>query len=261
MLHWLCEGLHLAVDPQVRRIRRKRALADDLLSVQVETEGGTQTMLALTLRALPGWLYTIDDARVAEHAREDVVLFQRECVDVLAAHFAAKHHPALPAPQTLVPSEHMTEPAAPTPDATRAERRAYYQTMLAWLDWLDWQDDMDKWRGEASVQLQEHERQIGELYSRVESTEELTRMYVEVIERLGPQTLSPEHQRTVQAGVNRLHDLTGRPYAAIYNDLREAFHIGTYKDIPESRWAEVVTWLRARLAGSGGQAPEQESLF
>src|SRR5689334_21791468 len=84
VLHWLCEGLHLTIDQQVRRIRRKRALADDLLTVRVETEGGMQSVLALTLRALPGWLYTIDDSRVAAHAQDDIVLFQRECVDVLA---------------------------------------------------------------------------------------------------------------------------------------------------------------------------------
>lgn len=50
------------------------------------------------------------------------------------------------------------------------------------------------------------------------------------------------------------------PLAPVEQDTID-FYIGTYKDIPESRWAEVVTWLRARLAGSGGQAPEQESLF
>ncbi len=41
--------------------------------------------------------------------------------------------------------------------------------------------------------------------------------------------------------------------------------MGTYKDIPEARWEEVVVWFRARLARAAGNVsggkPAQESLF
>jgi hypothetical protein len=68
----------------------------------------------------------------------------------------------------------------------------------------------------------------------------------------------------VQASVNRLHVATGRSHAALYDALREAFHVGTYKEIPAARWPEVVTWFRTqldRVAGSTAQDPEQGSLF
>ena len=216
-------------------------------------------MPALTLRRLPGWFYTIDESRVKEDARADVILFQRECTDVLAEHFARKAQAALPAPApastTLVPSEPLpAQPTVPAPEAPREAWRTYYQGMLAWLDWLD---EVDHWQNLTEVQLDEHEerlrdhdQQIGELHSRMEGTEELSRVLVEALARLGPQTLSPAHQATVKQMAARLHELTGLAYATIYGDLNAAFHVARYSDIAEARWSEVTTWLAARVTGA-----------
>ena len=65
----------------------------------------------------------------------------------------------------------------------------------------------------------------------------------------------------MQSGTNRLRELTGRPHAALYDELRQAFHGGTYKDIPERRWAEVAPWLAQRVARAGGADPAQGTLF
>ncbi len=108
------------------------------------------------------------------------------------------------------------------------------------------------------------EHRQGALETRMENAEAVLQLVPELIERLGPATLSPEHQRTIQAGVNRLHELTRRPHAALYNDLREAFRVGTYKDIHEARWEAVVAWFRERAALAGGKTdtpPAQGSLF
>lgn len=114
----------------MQRIRRKTALSDSLLIVRVETEGGPQAMPALTLDVLPGWLFGIDENRVKPEVRADVILFQRECVRVLAEHFARKAQPALPASAALVPSEPMREPVAPERDAPREAWRAYHQATI-----------------------------------------------------------------------------------------------------------------------------------
>ncbi|MGH2515473.1 MAG: hypothetical protein ACRDHP_07440, partial [Ktedonobacterales bacterium] len=92
-----------------------------------------------------------------------------------------------------------------------------------------------------------HEEQIGELHSRMESLEEGTRMLPELLLRLGPQTLTSEHQATVKAMTKRLHDLAGFAYATVYGELNEAFRVARYNDIPDARWEEVAAWLTVRI--------------
>lgn len=237
VLRWLCQGLGLDPSGQLERIRRRAALTEGLVRVQVNTAGGPQEMPALTLRVLPGWLYTIDENRVKPEVREDIIVFQRECTDVLAEHFANKPRQQLPAPDTLVPSEPIARPERPAADADRAAWIEYHHAMEAWLRW---QDDVDRWR--ASVD----QRQTA-LEDRMESVEEVTRLIPEILERLGPETLSPEHQATIKNLAKRLNELAGFSYAAIYGELNAAFHVGKYSDIPAARWPDVLAWFKARI--------------
>ena len=61
--------------------------------------------------------------------------------------------------------------------------------------WLEWQADIETWRGHVEERLEEHEAILS--------------LVPELLERLGPQTLSPEHQATVKAMAGRLHELAG----------------------------------------------------
>lgn len=237
VLRWLCRGLNLDPSGQLERIKRRAALTEGLVRVQVNTAGGPQEMPAITLRVLPGWLYTIDETRVKPEAREDIIVFQRECTDVLAEHFANKPRQALPAPDTLVPSEPITKPEHPAADADRSAWIEYHEAMVAWMRW---QDEIDRWR--ASVD----QRQT-ELEGRMEGIEEVTRLIPEILDRLGPETLSPEHQATVKNLAKRLNELAGFSYAMIYGELNAAFHVGKYSDIPAARWPDVLAWFKARV--------------
>jgi hypothetical protein len=164
---------------------------------------------------------------------------------VLYRHFAQR--PALPAPSSLVPAEPQVRPAAPAPDAPVADWLEYHRQMVAWLEW---QADIERWRDGVEHRLQTLEEGIS--------------LLPDILERLGPVPLSPEQQRTVQTSVNRLHTVTGRSHAALYDALRQAFHVGTYKEIPAARWPEVAAWFRAQLDRAGAstpQNPDQPSLF
>lgn len=229
VLRWLCEGLHLNIQAQLRRIRRTKAIAEDLALVRVETEGGPQVMPALALRALPFWLAGIDPSRVGSELEPVILAYQREVVDVLYQHFAQRRLP-LQQPTTLVPSEPITQPERPPHDAAPDIWAQYHEQMAVWYRW---QSDIEQWRGQVE--------------SRLEGLEEVTRLVPEILERLGPVTLTPEHQRTVQNAVTRLHELTGRAYGTIYDELKNAFHVGKYSEIPEDRWAEVAAWFRTRI--------------
>ena len=105
VLRFLCENLQIDTAAQVARIRRTEAIADDIVSVQVQTDGGPQSMMALILRAVPFWLAGIDPKRVREEIRPDIIRYQREVVDVLYSWAQSSKA----APPALVPSEQITE--------------------------------------------------------------------------------------------------------------------------------------------------------
>ncbi len=85
VLRGICENLQLGTAAQVERIKRTEVISDDLVYVQVETEGGFQKMAALVLHAIPFWLAGINPSRTSQEMRPIILAYQREVVDVLYA--------------------------------------------------------------------------------------------------------------------------------------------------------------------------------
>ena len=133
-------------------------------------------------------------------------------------------------PATLVPAEQIIKPPPPADDAGLEVWREYHRQMVAWIDW---QHDIETWRG--SVE------------SRLEGLEEVTNLIPEILERLGPPTLTPDHQRAVQKYVQHMHELSGRPYGTVYESLKAAFGVARYADIPDQDWPRVVQWFRVQV--------------
>jgi hypothetical protein len=136
----------------------------------------------------------------------------------------------LAAPTILVPAEKISQPSPPAEDADLGAWREYHRQMVLWIDW---QHDIEAWRG--SVE------------SRLEGLEEVTNLIPEILERLGPQTLTPDHQRAVQKYVQQMHELTGKSYGTLYESLRAAFGVPRYADIPDQDWPRVMQWFRIEL--------------
>jgi P22_AR N-terminal domain len=226
VLSFICNNLQIEANGQVRRIRRTEAISDDLVNVRVETDGGPQRMSALILRAVPFWLAGIDPKRVREEIRPDIIRYQREVVDVL---YAWAQAPKV-APTALVPSEPLPQPTRPAQDAPLAEWHEYYVRMVALTEW---QMDVEQWRGTVE--------------SRLEGVEAMTGLIPEILERLGPQTLTPQQQRQVQVFVQQLSKATGKHAATIYNDLYTAFKVPRYQDIPQSDWEQLERWFKVQL--------------
>jgi hypothetical protein len=233
ILRRLCERMGLATNAQIERIKRTEAIADELMTVRVETEGGPQRMPALALRALPFWLAGISTRAVSAEIRPVILAFQREVVDVLYQYFAERRA-AAPA---VVPAE-PARPMAPAMDAPPDAWIRYHEQMLIW----------HRWQASVEQRFEELEGWRGTVESRLEGLEEVHRLIPEILDRMGPEPLSPAHQRTVQNAVRRLHELTGLSYGAIYDELKDAFHVSKYSEIPESRWPEVALWFKARIA-------------
>jgi hypothetical protein len=255
----LAGGLGLNLQSQLRHIRGRAALADGLVAVRVDTEGGPQTMQALTLDVLPGWLFSVDERRVKPEAQPDVILFQRECVRILAEHFAHKRQLALPAPQSVVPADPqlagqvtaLTEQIDTLSGAVNLMREH-----LAALLSLPGQV------AGLSEQMSEAVTMLGSLAERQDAAEA---QLAQVDART--QRLSPPHACQVQEMVDRMVRETKRlpaplSYAIIYGRLKHRFRVGSYKEADDGRFDELMVYLRDELSrATAGEAPEQGSLF
>ncbi len=238
VLRWICENLHLAPTGQVTRIRRTEVIASDLVYTQVQTEGGFQNMPTLVLDSVPYWLATIETRRMSKDdpKRLEVLEYQRRAVAVLFA-WAASTPRAIAAPTNLVPAEPITKPIAPADGASLDEWREYHRQMVVWIDW---QHDIETWRGEVDTWR-------GSMESRMEGVEAMTGLIPEILERLGPEKLTVEHQGLVHHYVGELHKVTGKHQNTIHTDLRIAFKVPRYQEILEKDWPQVENWFKVQI--------------
>src|SRR5260221_389689 len=119
---------------------------------------------------------------------------------------------------------------------TAVDKPAEAAPALAWAEYYEQLAALYRRQAAYEARLTFIEARQDRLEDRVESVEEVSRLLPEILERLGPQTLTPEHQATVKAMAVRLHELVGYSFATIYSDLNAAFHVGRYSDIPDAQW-------------------------
>jgi len=83
----IVEGMGLGWESQHNRVKRDPILSQGIVMMNIPSRGGDQESICLPLNMIPGWLMGVDANRVNETIREKVIKYQRECYDVLAAHF------------------------------------------------------------------------------------------------------------------------------------------------------------------------------
>lgn len=93
-----CENLGLDFSKQFRKLKRK-AWAVVAQRAMTGPDGKRYTAVVVDLDTLPGWLFSIDGNRVAEHLREKLVTYQKSAARVLADHFLRK--PRQPEPDMV----------------------------------------------------------------------------------------------------------------------------------------------------------------
>jgi hypothetical protein len=228
VLRWICENLHVSSAAQVERIKRTEVIADGLVYVRIQTDGGPQVMPTLVLRSVPYWLATIDTRRMRkdDERRLEILSYQHDAVDALYI-WAASALRTLTSPTSLVPAEQITKPTPPTEDASLDERREYHRMMVLWIDW---QHAVVQWRGDVE--------------SRLEGLEAVTSL---ILEQVGPQTLTPAHQNQVKYYVQQLSKAMNKHLGTIYSSLYTAFSVPRYQDIPEAEWDKVENWFKVQM--------------
>jgi hypothetical protein len=260
VLRWICESLNLQPGGQVRRIERTTATASELVRVKVQTKGGRQTMPAITLRGFSPWVLGMnpnevksDNPEQDERIRALVVAYQEEAKDVLYEHFMNRQRPAAALPEartTVVIAERATQreparPQEPEPAASDEELTTYYENLALWALWKS-HHHAQQWRGEL-------EEWRGTIEARLDGEKAMLDLIPEIIERLGPETISVEQQRQVQAYTRQLHEASGKPYGTIYDELKTAFDRPRYQELRVAEWPQVVNWFKAQIQRARGK--------
>jgi len=228
----MCRAIGLRREPQVRRIQEDTTIADSLLSVQIRTRGGRQVADILVAWAIPYWLTTVDLARVKPDKQEAIAVFKHEAANALYVHFSQRK--ALPEPtKAVVPAE----PIQPKPEAPALEWAEYHRQMATLYEWKASMEGrvlaLEEWQGEVEEQLYSHKQVLA--------------FVPEILERLGEEKLSSQHQAVIKAKAKTLHELTDAPYPTIYYYLGQAFGVTKIEDIPELYWPDVEQWFARRI--------------
>lgn len=87
----ICENIGLQWEAQQKRIQRHDVLKSTMSMMNMVAEDGKQReMLCLPLTMLNGWLFGVDVNRVKPALRPKLMVYQRECFEVLFQHFMPK---------------------------------------------------------------------------------------------------------------------------------------------------------------------------
>lgn len=88
----MVDGIGISWQGQHDRVHRDPILSEGVRVIRIPFgRGGPQDMLCIKLELVNGWLFGIDSSRIKDEAvRERVILYQRECYQVLHDHFAGK---------------------------------------------------------------------------------------------------------------------------------------------------------------------------
>lgn len=234
VLRDMCKATGLRREPQVRRIQEDVTISDNLLSVQIRTRGGPQAADILVAWAIPYWLTTVDLARVNPEKQEAIAFIKKEGANALYAHFSQHKALALPEPKrAVVPAE----PRQPGADAPALEWAEYHRQMAV----------LYEWKAAADTRIGALEVWQEGIESRLEADEALLAFVPEILERLGPELLTSEHQGQVQELAKQLHEASGAAYGTIYYELNQSLRVRKTEQIHEIDWPRVVQWFRTRI--------------
>lgn len=89
VLSRLCQPFSLDVKSQAEKIKDLAWATWGIFPV-VAADGKVREQFCLSLRSVAGWLFTLNAGKVSLRHREKLVIYQRECANVLADHLEGK---------------------------------------------------------------------------------------------------------------------------------------------------------------------------
>jgi len=209
-------------------------LKESVRPVILETAGGPQEMQCLPLKHIPGWLFGVSAARVKAELYDKILLYRRECFEVLWRAFAPDIVAAPPAGASL------SGAALALEIATAIQHLA--QQQLALEGQLEAQrEDLEHVRGKQEVMATYMRGFVRTTQDRL-NTLELQLAAEETITEAQAAEISLAVKNIGQVLATR-GDRAG--YSAVYAELYRRYRISGYKNLPARQYGECLAWLHA----------------
>ena len=251
----MCKALGLLTRGQVRRIRETKALAKGLRRIPLTTRGGIQNLNCLRVDKVALWLGGAQTNMMKnEEFRLKIEAYQEELAPAATQVFmrvmGIRTRDSIPStdPQIVALADQVD-----TLTEITALVREHMETLL-------------EAQGRTSMQLEQAIALLEAMTTRQDETET---QVAKIDERT--QRLTSAHAKAVQelvdamsvVVVKQLPNVTTQlAHSLLYGRLKKRFRAGSYKEIPDERFDEVIAYLHKEFHKiTGGDLPGQGSLF
>jgi len=215
----LSDALGLAWSGQYERLQRDEVLAEvsQLIRVtRINSQRGNPDSICLPLEFIPGWLFGISAARVKEELRDKIMRYRRECYGVLADAFVEGRLTAEPAFTEVLATD---TPAVQTYKMLQAMTQLARNQMLLEARLTGRLDDYEQ-------RLESIESQLGDPGRNI--TPDQAMQISQAVKAIGMEI----QKRTKK-----------NEFGAIYGQMYREFGITSYKQLPASKFSQVMAWL------------------
>ncbi|HKP53101.1 MAG TPA: phage antirepressor N-terminal domain-containing protein [Chloroflexia bacterium] len=236
----LADFLGLAFGPQRRRVLRDKVLAERAqLVVMAGTSGQRREMFCLPLDLLPGWLFGVSPSQARPELEEKLHRYRTDCFRVL---WNAIKGEVL---ATKAPTSELSGAALALEIATAVQHLAQQQ--------LEMETQLSQVAGRQEVMAEYLRGFIHRTDQRLHNLE---------VHLSAGATISEAQSSEIALAVKSVGqqlaaqgDKSG--YAKVYGEMYRRYRISSYRNLPASKYEEVVDWLHRwyeELAGPGSDA-------
>lgn len=270
----MCAALGLDARGQLQRLRRTEVLARGLGRIPLNTVRGRQVTYCLRLDKLGLWLAGIETTRIKPEFRAKIIAYQEELAPVAMRVFLRVA--GLSTVDTVPAGDPRVTALAEQYDAVMDVARFLREHLDAILATTEQVSGLAL-RLDQAVQLleslaEQQQTLAAQQQALTADQQALAAQQANAETRLArvdarTQHLTPAHQRQVQTFVERMvRETQQQPgpltYAIIYGRLKSRFQVGTYSEVPDEKFDELMAYLVAELRrATEGQAPEQGRMF
>jgi hypothetical protein len=260
----ISDHLGLSWSGQFERVKRDLVLSEAVQGVRVTRtagEGGNQTMMALPIEYLNGWLFGVNANRLKAELREKVIRYQKECYLALFEAF----HPKEPMAtlQRGVDEHHLMAMR----DLARQQAELATQQVNLWdafiyekrrLDAVqDLAEEHDNVIRELSVQVDDLQERLSsvqrDLTHRIttlnqralqlpaEPSAKINPSQKAAIKVLVDDIVAAAQQKGVRLGQGR------NDYPAVWDAFKRRFDLAKYDELSETQFDSAIQWLKEWL--------------